>query len=63
MNNPFDNEDLEFLVLKNQNMQFSLWPNFKTIPQGWQIVYGPEDRDNCLQYVEHNWTDIRPQHS
>jgi MbtH protein len=59
--NPFDNELLEFIVLVNALQQHSLWPVFKTIPQGWQSVFGPTDRDNCLDYIEMNWTDIRPQ--
>tara|TARA_R110001632_G_scaffold1368_5_gene5610 strand:- start:24202 stop:24426 length:225 start_codon:yes stop_codon:yes gene_type:complete len=59
--NPFDNESLKFIVLVNALQQHSLWPIFKTTPQGWQPVFGPTSRDDCLDYVETNWTDIRPQ--
>ncbi|MBU0801587.1 MAG: MbtH family protein [Alphaproteobacteria bacterium] len=59
--NPFDDDSLVFLVLVNALQQHSLWPLFKTIPQGWQQAFGPSSRDDCLEYVEMNWTDIRPQ--
>jgi MbtH protein len=61
--NPFDDDSLAFLVLVNALHQHSLWPLFKAIPPGWQQAFGPSSRENCLEYVETNWTDIRPQHS
>jgi MbtH protein len=24
------------------------------------VVHGPESRQSCLDYVERNWTDMRP---
>lgn len=61
--NPFDNESLDFVVLVNEWQQHSLWPEFKTVPQGWNLVFGPASRQSCLEYVETHWTDIRPQAS
>jgi MbtH protein len=58
--NPFDNEDGEFFVLVNGEDQHSLWPAFAEIPAGWQVVLGVESRRNCLDYIEKNWTDLRP---
>jgi MbtH protein len=58
--NPFDNEDGEFFVLVNDEEQHSLWPAFAEIPAGWRSVFGAETRKNCLDYVERNWTDMRP---
>jgi uncharacterized protein YbdZ (MbtH family) len=29
-------------------------------PAGWRVVYGEGDRAACLDYIEQNWTDIRP---
>jgi MbtH protein len=59
--NPFDNDSLEFVVLVNTLQQHSLWPVFKTVPQGWKSIFGPASRVHCLEYVETHWTDIRPQ--
>jgi RND superfamily putative drug exporter len=38
----------------------SLWPSFADVPAGWQVVYGEATRAECLEYIEQNWTDIRP---
>ncbi|MFE3386017.1 MbtH family protein [Streptomyces anulatus] len=57
--NPFD-DDAAFRVLRNDEDQHSLWPEFATVPTGWRVVHGPADRAACLAYVEENWTDLRP---
>ncbi|MFG1664156.1 MbtH family protein [Streptomyces sp. Y7] len=60
MTNPFDNENGTFLVLVNDEGQHSLWPVFAEIPQGWTTVFGEAGRAECLEFVEQNWTDMRP---
>ncbi|MFF5289523.1 MbtH family protein [Paractinoplanes globisporus] len=59
--NPFDNADGTFLVLVNDENQHSLWPEFAEVPAGWRTVHGPAGRQDCLDYVNANWTDMRPQ--
>lgn len=58
--NPFDDPDGTFLVLVNDEEQHSLWPATLDVPAGWRTVHGPDGRQSCLDYVEANWTDIRP---
>jgi MbtH protein len=58
--NPFEDPDGSYYVLVNHENQHSLWPTFAEIPTGWEIAFGEADRDSCLDYVEHNWTDLRP---
>jgi MbtH protein len=60
MTNPFDNENGTFLVLVNDERQYSLWPEFAEIPKGWTTVYGADTRQKCLAFIEENWTDMRP---
>lgn len=60
MSNPFENKDANFLVLTNDEGQHSLWPVFADIPAGWTKVAGPDKRSVCLEYIEANWTDMRP---
>ena len=48
------------LVLKNHEEQYSLWPDYKEIPHSWQTVFGPKSKEECLEYVKENWTDMRP---
>lgn len=58
--NPFDDENGTFHVLMNDEDQHSLWPAFADVPAGWRVVFGPSTRADCLDYVEANWTDLRP---
>ncbi|MDX1892206.1 MbtH family protein [Mycolicibacterium sp. 050158] len=61
--NPFDDESATFYVLVNAEEQYSLWPTFKQVPGGWEIVFGAggdATRQACLDYVEQTWIDMRP---
>ncbi|CMS31964.1 protein MbtH [Mycobacterium tuberculosis] len=58
--NPFDDDNGAFFVLVNDEDQHSLWPVFADIPAGWRVVHGEASRPACLDYVEKNWTDLRP---
>jgi MbtH protein len=60
MSNPFDTDNISFLVLINDEEQFSLWPQFVAVPSGWTVNYGPENRVNCLSFIESNWQDLTP---
>lgn len=61
--NPFDDERYEFFVVRNHEEQYSLWPSFKNVPTGWEIVFGAPDgapREEAVEYIEEYWKDIRP---
>ena len=58
--NPFDDPKGQYLVLVNDEGQHSLWPDFADVPAGWRVVYGTQARQNCLDYIESHWTDMRP---
>lgn len=60
MINPFDDENGSFLVLRNAENQHSLWPSFADVPPGWSVVLDETTRQACLNYIEDNWTDLRP---
>lgn len=60
MANPFDDDSGVFRVLVNDEGQHSLWPDFAPVPDGWTSVHGPDGRAACLEYIERNWTDMRP---
>lgn len=60
MENPFDNESTSYCVLINDEGQYSLWLASARIPAGWHLDFGPAGRQQCLDYVELNWTDMRP---
>jgi len=58
--NPFDDDEGRFLVVVNDEEQHSLWPVFAAVPAGWRPVFGQAPRQECLKYVDENWTDMRP---
>jgi MbtH protein len=60
MTNPFEDEDADYLVLRNEEGQYSLWPTFVDVPDGWESVFGEAPRQACLDHIEENWTDMRP---
>ncbi|MER5950940.1 MbtH family protein [Streptomyces sp. NPDC001904] len=60
MANPFENDEASYYVLVNDEGQHSLWPVFAEVPAGWRTVHGEATRAACLEYVERNWTDMRP---
>ncbi|MER5638824.1 MbtH family protein [Kitasatospora sp. NPDC002227] len=60
MANPFDDENGRFRVLVNAEGQYSLWPLFAEVPDGWEIRKEEDGRAECLAYIEENWTDMRP---
>ncbi|MEV4147081.1 MbtH family protein [Amycolatopsis sp. NPDC049691] len=60
MTNPFEDPDGTYLVLVNAENQHSLWPESVDVPAGWTVAFGPAARQECLDHVEANWTDMRP---
>lgn len=60
MTNPFDDENGTFLVLVNDEGQYSLWPDFIDIPAGWRVTGPKGNRALCLAWIDETWTDMRP---
>ncbi len=56
----FDRTDIDFEVVINQEEQYSIWPTFKPIPNGWTSVGTKGDKQTCLEYIEKHWSDMRP---
>ncbi|HEX5534479.1 MAG TPA: MbtH family protein [Actinomycetales bacterium] len=60
LTHPFENDATEYVVLTNDRSQYSLWPASIRIPSGWLAVNGPASRQECLDYVNGHWQDLRP---
>jgi len=58
--NPFEDDTAEYLVVVNQEEQYSIWPAFKEIPAGWTATGPRGNRKVCLDWIEEVWTDMRP---
>lgn len=53
-------EDLVHIVVTNHEEQYSIWPAFKTIPDGWTDAGFRGSKADCLAHIEKVWTDMRP---
>jgi MbtH protein len=60
MANPFEDENGTFHVVVNDEGQHSLWPTFVDVPAGWRIELISDSRAACLDFIDKNWTDMRP---
>ncbi|MEY2937082.1 MAG: hypothetical protein RL033_7831 [Pseudomonadota bacterium] len=56
----WDDEDTTFEVVINHEEQYSIWPDYKEIPQGWTAVGKSGRKQECLAYIDEVWTDMRP---
>ncbi|MBO4122675.1 MbtH family NRPS accessory protein [Cupriavidus gilardii] len=56
----FDSDTLLFQVVINPEEQYSIWPDYRPIPAGWRPVGFSGQRQQCLEYIETHWTDMRP---
>ena len=59
--NPFEDSDAKYLVLINEEGQRSLWPVFSHAPGGWEVILGESGRQECLDFIDKYWTDMRPE--
>ena len=55
-----ENEEEIFTVVVNHEEQYSIWPSYKEIPAGWRSAGKTGPKQECLDYVEEVWTDMRP---
>jgi MbtH protein len=60
VSNPFDDQGGAFVVLINDQGQHSLWPAAAEIPAGWSTACEQNRREACIEYINKNWTDMRP---
>lgn len=53
---PYD----EYLVVRNDEEQYSVWPTARPLPAGWADVGVRGPKGSCLDHIEQVWTDMRP---
>jgi MbtH protein len=49
-----------YVVLLNDEGQYSLWPKEKQRPAGWRLARMEGSKAECSKYVDSVWTDMRP---
>jgi len=53
-------DDKEYVVVSNHEEQYSIWPAARELPAGWKTAGPVGSKDECLDYIEEVWTDMRP---
>lgn len=57
----FDDDDqTRYTVVVNHEEQYSIWPADRDLPLGWKPVGKEGTKQECLDYIEEVWTDMRP---
>jgi MbtH protein len=49
-----------YIVVINHEEQYSIWPEYKEIPNGWTAAGKSGTKQECLDYIKEVWTDMRP---
>ncbi len=53
-------DNARYVVLRNDEEQYSLWLASHTAPAGWHQVGQEGSKEECSSYVDEVWTDMRP---
>ncbi|MBB5083630.1 MbtH family protein [Nonomuraea endophytica] len=49
-----------FVIVRNHEEQYSIWPAGREIPGGWHSVGHADTKKACLSRIQELWTDMRP---
>jgi MbtH protein len=55
-----DEQNKEYIVVVNHEQQYSIWSTGREIPLGWKHAGKSGTKQDCLNWVKENWTDMRP---
>lgn len=55
-----EEHQITYTVVVNHEEQYSIWPAGRELPPGWQDTGKRGSKDECLSYITHVWTDMRP---
>jgi MbtH protein len=49
-----------YTAVVNHEEQYSIWLQGRPLPLGWREAGKSGTKDECLQFIESVWTDMRP---
>ncbi|WP_436499024.1 MbtH family protein [Actinokineospora sp. HUAS TT18] len=52
--------DSTYVVVVNDEEQYSIWPQDQPIPAGWRAEGTTGTEQACVDHIETVWTDITP---
>ncbi len=53
-------DELQYRVVINHEEQYSIWPEERPRPLGWNDTEKSGSKSDCLEYIRREWTDMRP---
>ncbi len=54
------NDSMEYVVVVNEEGQYSIWHKNREIPMGWKELDVCGNKEHCLDFIEEIWTDMNP---
>lgn len=60
MNREEQEDKTIYMVVVNHEEQYSIWPEDRELPLGWQAVGKSGLKQECLAYINEVWIDMRP---
>ena len=60
MSSTDQDDDRDYLVVVNDEEQYSIWLADRPVPNGWRTVGKPGKKAECLKHIGEVWTDMRP---
>ena len=55
-----EDDDRKYEVVVNHEEQYSIWLAHKELPLGWSKAGFQGNKEECLEYIDKVWTDMRP---
>jgi MbtH protein len=55
-----DDDDREYVVVINDEEQYSIWPADRAAPDGWREDGCRGTKAECLAHISEVWVDMRP---
>ena len=49
-----------YRVVFNHEEQYSIWPEYRDLPIGWEAEGFTGSKEECLDHIEKIWIDMRP---
>ena len=56
----YDDGTQAYLVVLNDEEQYSIWPAGRDMPPGWRADGFTGTEADCLAHIDEVWTDMRP---
>ena len=60
MSRDIEEDTTTYKVVVNHEEQYSIYPDYKENPLGWKDVGKSGTKQECLDYIDKVWTDMRP---